>query len=541
MTTPVSTGLRSGPTVASYFGAFSPDHDWEELVRWPPDVFALTNLILDHTEAYRFAVSPPPGSMWPPSPGWDDMVTSAADHWRASVARSDSAIPRPVAARWAVVRENLDTRLAAVRRGNESELREALLTLHAMADEAARGLTWPAGSSLEGAFEQRAWALMADHGSLSSLDPTRVRITPKTHSASRGITIRSMSRYLALGYESIEIHWRRIEPLLPIDPAPHELNLLLIPWPLVIGSGSFRPTPGPLTNMDRETFGFFRFQPEAPLDLELLGRLVEATSRQTGRIDAVIFPEAAVDGTEVAAIEDLMNRYEVASLFIGAREAPTEDSLGHNYVHVSVRTAHGWESYRQAKHHRWCLDENQIRQYHLSHSLTPRMLWWEAIDLPARTLEVIDVGGGAITAPLVCEDLARMDEVAALLRGIGPSLVIALLLDGPQLSSRWPCRYATVFAEEPGSAVLTLSSLGMVSRSRPPGKPRSRVVAMWNDPVSGLHEIELGKGASGILLTASAEPATVWTADGRRHERNTPTLTIERIRQLRPSPSGVVA
>lgn len=251
-----------------------------------------------------------------------------------------------------------------------------------------------------------------------------------------------MSRYLALSYESIEIHWRRIEPLQPLDPARRQFNILLIPWPLVIGSGSFRPTPGPLANMDRETFGFFRFQPETPLDLELLARLVEAALQQTGRIDAAIFPEAAVDGSEVAAIENLMNRYEVASLFVGAREAPTEDGLGHNYVHVSVRTAHGWESYQQAKHHRWCLDESQIRQYHLSHSLTPRMRWWEAIDLPARTLEVIDVGGGAITAPLVCEDLARMDEVAELLRGIGPSLVIALLLDGPQLSSRWPCRYA---------------------------------------------------------------------------------------------------
>jgi Family of unknown function (DUF6325) len=59
---------------------------------------------------------------------------------------------------------------------------------------------------------------------------------------------------------------------------------------------------------------------------------------------------------------------------------------GRNYVHVSVRTQGGWESHRQPKHHRWCLDGPQIRQYHLSRALDPSKLWWEAIELPARNL-----------------------------------------------------------------------------------------------------------------------------------------------------------
>jgi hypothetical protein len=41
-------------TTCSYFGAFGPTPEWDELMWWPPDVFALANLILDHTEAYRF-------------------------------------------------------------------------------------------------------------------------------------------------------------------------------------------------------------------------------------------------------------------------------------------------------------------------------------------------------------------------------------------------------------------------------------------------------------------------------------------------------
>jgi len=33
---------------------------------------------------------------------------------------------------------------------------------------------------------------------------------------------------------------------------------------------------------------------------------------------------------------------------------------------------------------------------------------------------------------LVCEDLARPDPVANIVRAVGPNLVIALLMDGPQ-------------------------------------------------------------------------------------------------------------
>ena len=41
-------------TIASYFAAFSSTPSWTDLRIWPPDVFALTNLLLDHTEAYRY-------------------------------------------------------------------------------------------------------------------------------------------------------------------------------------------------------------------------------------------------------------------------------------------------------------------------------------------------------------------------------------------------------------------------------------------------------------------------------------------------------
>src|SRR5262245_66013579 len=72
-------GPRGRPhSVSSYFGAFAPAPEWDELVWWPPDVFTLANLVLDHTEAYRFVVAPPPGRRWPPLPHWSERVRAAA-------------------------------------------------------------------------------------------------------------------------------------------------------------------------------------------------------------------------------------------------------------------------------------------------------------------------------------------------------------------------------------------------------------------------------------------------------------------------------
>ena len=43
----------------------------DELLDWPADVFALTEVILKRSEVHRFALSPPEGWVWPPGcPRW---------------------------------------------------------------------------------------------------------------------------------------------------------------------------------------------------------------------------------------------------------------------------------------------------------------------------------------------------------------------------------------------------------------------------------------------------------------------------------------
>ena len=511
----------------SYFDSFAPAPDWDDLVRWPPDVFALANLVLDHTESYRFVVAPPRRRRWPPCRGWSEQVRAAAREWRETCLCPDAVLPALVRRSWVTVTRGRDVPLAKLRSGEAWQLVAALLTLHAVADEACAELSSAAGSRFEG----HARDLLRGRGSLSRVSPLRVRIVPKTNFSPRGITIRSLSRYLALCYEAVDVRWRGGDAEGSSERGDYEI--VLLPWPLSVHAHDFRPAePAALENMDLDRFGFFEFAPDAALDCELVGALLDEALEEAGRVDAVILPEAAVEPGAIAGLERTLAQRGATFLIAGVREPARGSTNGRNYLHFGVRGEAGWTRFEQDKHHRWCLDDGQIRQYHLTRSLDPRKLWWEAIDVRERTLHVVDVGGRITTAPLVCEDLASLDEVADLVRRMGPSLVVAVLLDGPQLARRWPCRYASVLADDPGSAVLTLTSYGMAARCCPPGRRRSRVIAHWNSPADGLHEIALAPRAQGVLLSARVEAATAWTADGRRHE-DVPRLALGQARQLR--------
>lgn len=515
-------------SVQSYFDAFAPAPDWADLVSWPPDVFALTNLVLDHTEGYRFVVAPPAGRTWPSLPEWDAQVRDAAAAWR----EADGQPPPLVARLWGTLTRNREVHLAQIRSGEAWDVAAALLTVHAIADEACANVA-SHHRSTDSAFEARAWQLLQEHGSLARLSPSRVRIVPKAHLSGRGITIRSLSRYLALCYESVEVRWTSAAIARPLEPL--EYTVLLVPWPFSVSDRDFRRAPSmPIGNMDPARFGFFEFAPQCSLEQDLLDPILAAAHGAAGKVDAVVFPEAALTPSVISSVERTLARHDAAFLIAGVSRPPTRAALGRNYLHFGIRANGGWAHHEQDKHHRWCLDERQIRQYHLSRSLHPKKLWWEAIEIRERVLHIVDMGGGMTTTPLVCEDLARLDEVADLVRRIGPSLIIAVLLDGPQLATRWPCRYASIVADDPGSAVLTLTSLGMASRSRPPRKPRSRVIAHWNSPNEGPIEIELAPGAEAVLLSLAVDGTTLWTADGRRHE-GVPTLRLADVRQLRAS------
>ena len=152
-----------------------------------------------------------------------------------------------------------------------------------------------------------------------------------------------------------------------------------------------------------------------------------------------------------------------------------------------------------------------------------------------QSLQIVETGEGSTVVSLVCEDLAQIDDVADVLRSVGPMVVIIPLLDGPQLSSRWAARYASVLADDPGSTVLTLTSYGMARRSRPPGQDASPVIALWKDPVRGVREIPLEPDAQGVLISASADRATRRSSDGRPPVANGSEFFDMSVYQVRAS------
>src|SRR5204863_2477554 len=111
-----------------------------------------------------------------------------------------------------------------------------------------------------------------------------------------------------------------------------------------------------------------------------------------------------------------------------------------NYAAVVVPL--GREVFQQDKHHPWTIDPNQILQYKIGSSLDPSVRWLENIDVGNRELTFFAMNDWFTFSVLICEDLARLEPAAGLMRSVGPNLVVALLMDGPQLVSRWPSRYA---------------------------------------------------------------------------------------------------
>ena len=187
-----------------------------------------------------------------------------------------------------------------------------------------------------------------------------------------------------------------------------------------------------------------------------------------------------------------------------------------------TETSGAWE-FSQDKHHRWKLDRNQIIRYGLSAALNPEKEWWENSPIKRRTMNVFALRDWLCTCPLICEDIARLDPVGQVVRSLAPDLVVALLFDGPQLLTRWSSYYATVLAEDPGSSVLTLTSLGMARLSRPidiDATLNSSVIALWRDAQGGAVEIRLPPGKNAAVLTVLRRDILAITADGRRKNTN---------------------
>ena len=540
----MSAALKTEVTPASVWEALTGRALGDHLLEWPPDVFALTDVILTRSEAYRFALSPPPGLSWPPDriSSWADAVTDAGRRWSAWVDERSGELPDLITAAWEILRDAAERPLDHLTDASDWRACEALLTLHAIADEASAG-TGIALTSSDGhgtLYRARARELLARSGSVSRLPSQALRVLPKVRTAPHGTSPRVLSRYVGAHPPGVETRWHKVPTRRPgTDPQAQHANFLLLPWPLRVRASDFHPVEGSIHSLTNEPYGFFEFAPSGELDLELIDRTLAAARDEVDNVDVVVMPENAVDEGEIEGLEALLAGHNVRGLIAGIRrQRRPRGQFSRNWVHLAASTGEEWLHIQQNKHHRWSLDQAQIDQYHLGGSLHPHIRWWEAMDVPRRAIHFVEGGDGVTLAAVVCEDLAEIDEVADVLRSVGPTIVVTPLLDGPQLSSRWAARYAGVLADDPGSAVLTLTSYGMARRSQPRGRDSSPIIALWKDPVRGVREIPLESGAQGILLTVTADLTNRRSGDGRRPVMNCTELFDVGIYQVHAAGGG---
>jgi hypothetical protein len=516
-------------TLGHFFDYLAPNSPWKTRVPpWPPDAFALAASALHASGGYLKVVQnwPPASSKSKSNKAWGKMVREVGLEWQRTSLRGRA--PSRVEQWWNAVVKARSTPLQDLRQNDA--VCDALIQVCASADEASFGFGIPSEDPRR--LTQLEWQanlqlLTSNYAQGASLckevSPMRARVLPKLHTPQNGLTIRSLSHHLALCDGDTHPRWWWI-PL----KSDHALNVLVIPWPKRMRPIDFRAIQMP--HMRSKNYGYFEYRRD-PLEgwsLTAFKSICKSAEREVGKIDGVVLPECALESKDLDILLKWMETEGLSFLVAGVGDKGVDGKKGSNSALFWARPYLGrgsrgsasegpiTVSYKQPKNNRWKLDSNQILQYGIGRKLDLMKNWWENIELHHRSLNFFAICPWLTISALVCEDLARLDDVSDVLRAVGPNLIIALLMDGPQLSSRWPARYATVLADDPGSSVLTVTSLGMAQLSRPPGKPPSRAVALWKDRYKGeTIEIELPSDAEAVVLNLSRVPVEEVTADGR--------------------------
>lgn len=422
--------------------------------------------------------------------------------------------------------------------GESSDLR--WFEFEMMIEHAFRNLDGSTGST----GSTNGKAEFGDITTLSVARPTLLNVLPKVRTPSVGCTLRSLSHHLALLPPSGIVRGRWTPSYLRPRPKHGSMpsgvmNLLLVPMPYSITAQAFEQAriedkAGSDSGVPR--IGYFDVNQKWITEVRpaklmaFLDDLIGTAKSHASQIHGIVLPELALDHPSFESIRKHVSKYlpEAEILISGV----SDDGAGRPGNFVAVATFPGrpdqqGSDHRQTvreKHHRWKLDQTQIRDYGLLGALSPELSWWENISLEARQVDFTVLRRESVLAAMICEDLARVDPCQQVIRAIGPNLVVALLMDAPQIEARWPARYATVLAEDPGCSVLTLTSRGLMTRQHRLGTFKSngddRVVAMWRDDGnSSPKRLRCPYDAQGVLLTVAERSVSDVALDGRVDSR----------------------
>lgn len=503
--------------------------DWKRVPWWPPDVFAVAATLAQLSDLHTH----------PSVRGGAGLGNHAREAkllgkaW-ANFSFSHRSLTRQLQRQWDTLLASSDRLVSIAPAGALlPEWARAAISLLAISDEACAGVGFGGTSAV--AVRAQAESAARSYLTLAmAVDPVECSVQPKARTPSVGCNLRSTSLHLALLPGRYQVQTQHLG--FPNPLTGNSLGLVLIPFPYVVGTTDFE---GKL--VQRHAWGRLRVRSRwaekvSPVELADFTEALIAQSESAGhRCDLVVFPELAMGHSHFHTLADRLTRRGKPCLFVaGVGEGGGE--VARNVVRAGVLgMGDGARFWVQSKHHRWKVEKWQIKNYGLS--LDPSASWWEDIDVSSRRVIVTHFHRAASIATLVCEDLARIEPVQPVIRELGPTLVLALLMDGPQRAARWPGQYAGVLAEDPGSSVLSVTSLGLVRRYRQfreEGRGDSHaIVGLWKDRAGQAKELGLPPDHHALHLSLRLRRRTEHTLDGRDDGGSARFLTLEGVAPLR--------
>ena len=519
-----------------------------ELPFWPPDVFAVAASLLQETGIYQSIIA----NRGPAAHAGPALVVSSEDRqtWTelgVQWSKSDEA-PPAIHALW---REMIAASAACAMRVSPTDgaipawARPALALL-VIADEACNGVGTQLEEAAAGSWIVQVFqlteslarrALPAGASGDRKLHTSRhistlgyqvsrdvLAVQPKVRTPQVGATVRSLSHNLAIlpTPRRLAASLRRLRR----DAGPSNadpLNLLAIPFPFCIPRTAFSSDPVEDT---APKWGWFELAQTwlAPGPGRIAAWVCSLIRRAPGDVHGVVFPEYALDWeTHAAIVTAVAKNCPTVEFIVSGSSSDCNGATGNFELTTSLwnnsttpRDEPTFVSTSRPKHHRWRIDTRQVGDYQLGTQLAPDTAWWESIIVPRRRVQSHVFRAESTFTVLICEDLARADPVHQMVRSLGPNLVFCLLMDGPQIASRWPGRHALSLSEDPGSSVMTLTSRGLIALSNERyGPGGSWSVGLCKDPDGDIQQLDCPPGSSAVLIPLTAQPVHERTLDGR--------------------------
>ena len=541
-----------------------PKWDLKAWFNWPPNVFALVSIVLQRTGSYKIALMS--DAYWQDGL-YKDSIHNDSDVWASAVSQSivsganfDMANlnTQMLVAQYEVLKKNWDkdrpvnsVDLNKLRsfdlynpKSNDVTLQKyaiALANILAVADASCAGVGMISNyvSPTEASnlpFKLYANILLNATGSLSTVFKFHGTVLPKMRTPQSGIVLRSMSHHLTFHQTEVEVVWR-IFPW--AESKRQSLNVMVVPLPFEIHQTDFE-----IVELHHDHTKYFKVKAKDTVDEEIMDSIVSEVCRKAATnsdIDILVFPEMSLSKLQynylLRSLEQ--NRKEIVQFrpkdhngLIACKKLPiiiagvlsdesseSEVMPMDNQIRLAIYFHGSWYDISQLKHHRWQLDRSQITQYGLEGHLSTEHKWTEYCSILQRRLTVLCPNDWLSITALICEDLARQEPVGEVIRGIGPTILTALLSDGPQIKERWSARYASVLADDPGTSVLSVTSKGMAERSRKSDgmtdKGKELTIGLWKDLVKSWDLLKLESDHDALMFTISSKFVEEHTLDGR--------------------------